>query len=51
MSGFGRHLDEFGLCECKDRSGIDEIVGEEQDEWGRWRTVRSPICADCFGLL
>jgi hypothetical protein len=49
---YERHLDGFGFCECgPQRSGIETMVLESKDEWGRWKTERVPACADCFGLL
>lgn len=49
---FNRHLDEFGICTCRGRSGIEPMMLESQDELtGRYTTERVPACADCFGLL
>jgi hypothetical protein len=52
MSGsYERHLDEFGICTCKNRSGVEPMNLETQDEWGRYYFETVPACADCFGLL
>jgi hypothetical protein len=48
---YGRHLDEFGICTCRKRSGTETMVLESQDDYGRWETHHVPACADCFGLL
>jgi hypothetical protein len=50
--GHERHLDQFGMCQCKNRNGIETMEFEVQDErTGRYRMKRVPACADCFGLI
>lgn len=48
---YNQHLDEFGICTCKNHSGTEMMSLESQDEYGRWTTTNVPACADCFGLL
>lgn len=47
-----RHLEEFGMCQCDERSGTETMDLEYQEELtGRWKTEKVPACADCFGLI
>ena len=48
---YQRHLDDFGVCTCRNRSGIEMMTLESQDDWGRWSYEQYPACPDCFGLL
>jgi hypothetical protein len=48
---YGKHVDDFGFCTCQNRSGIEPMNLESQDEWGRWSYSKYPACADCFGLI
>lgn len=53
MSGsYEKHLEEFGICTCRNRSGVEPMSLESQDEYtGRWSFAEYPACADCFGLI
>jgi hypothetical protein len=48
---YENHVDEFGFCTCQNRSGIEPMNLESQDEWGRWSYSEYAACADCFGLI
>lgn len=48
---YNTHLDRFGLCQCDNRSGTEYMDLEVEDEYGRFRTKKTPACADCFGLV
>jgi len=49
---FQKNLDSFGVCRCgRQRSGIEMMRLESQDEWGRWKYENVPACADCFGII
>jgi len=51
MSGFERHLDEFGNCFDSSHSGIEMMSFEFQNErTGRYYHEDVPACAECFGL-
>lgn len=47
---YTKHLDDFGICECDGRTGVEPMSLESQDEYGRYTTEQVPACAKCFGL-
>jgi hypothetical protein len=51
MSGFQRHLDEFGSCFDHSHSGTEMMVFEFYDERRRRHYHEEvPACAECYGL-
>lgn len=51
MSGFKRHLDEFGNCFDPGHSGTEMMNFEFHDERrDRYYFEEVPACAECFGL-
>lgn len=52
MSGsYERHVDEFGFCNCGNRTGIEMMNLEVEVGHGRYRFEQMPACDSCFGLL
>lgn len=48
---YEQHLDEFGICTCDERTGVEMMSLESKDErTGRWTTSKYPACDRCFGL-
>ncbi len=51
-SGWSKHMDRFGMCECGPfRSGIETMRLEFEVRPGWYKHKDVPACADCFGLL
>lgn len=48
---YGHHIDRFGFCQCKHRSGIEMMDLESEVSPGRYQVEKVPACADCFGLI
>lgn len=49
---YQRHLEDFGICQCNNRSGIEYMDLEVQNErTGLYHVEKIPACADCFGMI